>query len=605
MNCVIPSVIGREMRVKTKVMPVPPRKPVVSNGEPQSKVVVPPVAQGLLPQVKNFALLAGQQQLSPEQQQKGTQFQALVERRQETFARYLPADTRTFQLPVGPELKLFDALSRELPLVLGDEGFAEQEKAVRAFFYDEQKSALSQLETLLAPGGSKQADLSPERIAAYESVLTSERASEPGAKLELVVLKKGRVARDPLTVARDGFAPPLDVVIKITNSNGSSRYIAIDDEGKATSGQGSLTVSPGDTLLSVDASDIGPNQRPGTMRATIDVSGSVEVQKNKGLSFYSVHGKKILAPFFSLFIQQHNQSQTYDEVPLRNMIGSAIQSGASRLPRELTPGQLNAEDEAALKEGHFDFFGDVEAVDNVAAAITKHGGVDARVLPLPTMHVNPFGEPTFHALFQVTDKNDKVALIDEHGRHYNDLVQWKSEHLLPPGKIFLVQDGQSSAASSGNPQLEMIDSHNTELKTGIEKGLTAAAIVAGIVIGKGVLGQSLLARGAQFLLATGTMAGAASPIVDKFAHGQTPEAHEYLAPVTAWSSSLVVLTKMAQLPRISTMANRAAGLAGTLSVANGAHELSGRWNQLTTEERWIYGLNVAFFGTLTGRRLLS
>lgn len=567
-------------------IPVPGLKP--QNSELRNATVAAPAppVENLSAQSKNYAQLNGRRELSIEQQQTETMLQGLDEARRDVVSRHLPPDTRAFRLPVGAESTVSEALTREWPLMLGDEGFAEQDLAARAFF-EEQKTALGQLQTILVPTGTA----SKTRITAYETVLEAERAADKKVKLELVVVKKGTVARDALTATSGA---PFDVVIKATEANGSVRYIAVDDGGKATSGQGSVAVTPSDVVLSVDASDIGPNRRPRTAQTSISLSGAEEVQKSKRVSFYAAHGKVALAPFFAAYRQQHSEAQVYEDVALRNMIGSAIGAMPSDIPQETAPGRVSPKDETALKTGHFDFFHEAAAVRVIDEAIRKHGGADSKILPRAIVHVGERGEPAFHPLFEVTDKNNKVVFIDSQGRTYDNLEQWESNHVLPPGKIFLERE-----------RLEVIESHNTTLKTGVGKLGAAGVIVAGIVLGKGVLGSGTVARASQFLTATTSATIAALPLADKLVHREKTSAEDYLAPAAAGASSAVVLAKLAQLPgAASTTANRAAMVLGASSTSNMSHELSGEWKELSPEERWIQALNTAFFGALTGRRVL-
>ncbi len=311
-----------------------------------------------------------------------------------------------------------------------------------------------------------------------------------------------------------------------------------------------------------------------------------------------------------------------------NFVGAGLGAPTrGDLPTDATALQ-GAQADAA--RGNYDFFAGVDAVQKPAEGMRNAqqqlGGGDLRVSVLPVQFSSQESGPVDLQLYRVENAAGESRFVDNVGRIYSDFGAWKRENDLPPGQMTYPADGALDAV--GGTRLETANTPNVSDSFWEHVGDVAdvAALVGGVVasgvilVGSGGTATPLVAGAWTVALGSAAYTGAraAADLHDRAQHGQSlslTDGDARAAWLSLAGSGLTVagagVTRLAGLAAsesaLATNGARAAGLlnAGAIytdaaATVDTATNLVANWDRMTPGERAQMGLQIAFWGGMTG-----
>ena len=256
---------------------------------------------------------------------------------------------------------------------------------------------------------------------------------------------------------------------------------------------------PAGILVAVDANHLATGGRPpDVLRSTTDIGGVVD--NGKDLAILDEHRDALYAPVFSQYLLR-GERPPLDDVGLVNEIGTAIGFAPNRFPE-------TEEELAAFESGAFAIYGDEarDFIDPIAEQIDAIGGSPANVQTIPLLvESDPTGRPPSRPipLFRVEDRNGDARFVDDTGRAYDSVEDWRANNRLPPGRVTYPADLSLTASDSDRPaEVDTVSEATHAVRD--TPGEYALAVLDGAALVGGV------ALGAVAIAGTG---GAASPAV--------------------------------------------------------------------------------------------
>lgn len=280
--------------------------------------------------------------------------------------------------------------------------------------------------------------------------------------------------------------------------------------------------------------------------------------------------------------------------------------------------------------GGYDFYAGIEAVQKpatgIASAQRDMGGGEVRVGVLPVQFSAQESGPVDLQLYRVEGANGQSRFVDNTGRVYSDFNAWKAENKLPPGQMTYPVDGHLSA--DGTTRLET--ANTPEVSDSFWEHVGDVADVAALVGGVVASGVIIFASGGTatplvagaWTVAIGSAAytgvRAAGDLIDRANHDQSlaltdPDARAAWVSLAAsgltvaGAGAIRIAGTAAEESALAVNGARAAGILNTsanyadaAATADQAHMLIQNWDQLTPGERAQMGLQIAFWGGMTG-----
>ncbi len=279
----------------------------------------------------------------------------------------------------------------------------------------------------------------------------------------------------------------------------------------------------------------------------------------------------------------------------------------------------------------------------VVDQIIDLGGEHAKVTVLPVVYALDERSGIIQtSIFKVNCTDGGVKYVDEQGRSYKDLTDYRANNTLPGKgdlKMVMPEDGKFSLDDKGNVKLFVGDART---ETGFETVRRVAhldlivggvAVVAGVVLTFASAGTAV-AGGATLILVGASMYGAATSaqsLQNQAAHGQSLSWSNEQARmdwINLGASLLAIPTlgaagraaKLGVEIKSATGATKTAlqanarslelfgkvmsvptGAAGAYGMEEGLRNLSQNWRYMSTEEKWDQGasmlLNLVDMGT--------
>lgn len=328
----------------------------------------------------------------------------------------------------------------------------------------------------------------------------------------------------------------------------------------------------------------------------------------------------LAAPVLAQYLElRGDDSRTLTGSALTNEVGMAMGITPNNVPA--TP-----EQQRAFDAGTHEFFtGEARtAIQPVADAIREVGGDNARVTALPIVLSSAETGLVQVPLFRVAaaDGNGD-RFVDNVGRTYENMQDWRDNNRLPPGTISYAENGHLTPDATGRPRMVTEASHAVpdtfweKAQPWVDGAITVAGVVAAgaVIVGTGGLAAPVVLGGAA-LYGAGR---ATVTLHDRATHGQTlspTDGEARMAWLELGASALGAAGIGASL-RAATLATRgaatatnAARLATTLNVAGQYADtgamvdqtatLAVNWDRLTPEQRLRQVGQIAFWGTMTG-----
>lgn len=341
--------------------------------------------------------------------------------------------------------------------------------------------------------------------------------------------------------------------------------------------------------------------------------------------------RRLAKPRAATFLETRgNEPKPLEGSALVNTVGASM-GLTPHIPEDETP-EARDDREAKLDldgQDHFSAGPDGEAIDRVVEAIEAVGGEPAEVTVLPLQFSSPGTGPVDLPLFRVQDKDSgEDRFVDNLGRRYASFEDWRENNKLPPGNLVVPSAGHLRRGREGEVALTSENTHATVDTLGerawqvVDTAVLVGGVVAGgaIVMGSGGTAAPLVVAGASAYGA----AQYADGLHDRATHGQTLSLANFEAR-SMWLGlganalgfsalgSSIRAGKIAALGRDSAALNRFAygsniGAYGadSAAIANSAHALATRWDELPPSERASRALEMAFFGvSIPARRQLG
>lgn len=324
-------------------------------------------------------------------------------------------------------------------------------------------------------------------------------------------------------------------------------------------------------------------------------------------------------PIFTQYMElRGDTARQLGGAALINEIGTAMNLPPDNVPQ--TPQQV-----AAFNNGTWEFYKGQsrQAIEPVAQAIRNVGGENAKVTALPVVFSSKETGLVQVPLFRVQARDGGDRFVDNVGRTYSSIQDWRDNNKLPAGKVSYPANGHLTPNATGQPDFVTENSHAVpdtfweKAQPWVDGVVTVAGIGAGVavIIGSGGLAAPLVAGGAAAYF--GARSGA--NLYDRAAHGQTlslsdPEARGDWLNIGA---SVTGVAAIGTTMRAATLAARGVGaatstarLANTLNIAGQYADtaatvdqtlsLANNWDRLTTQQRLQGVGQIAFWGTMTG-----
>lgn len=310
-----------------------------------------------------------------------------------------------------------------------------------------------------------------------------------------------------------------------------------------------------------------------------------------------------------------------------NFVGAGLNAPMrSDLPTD--PNALQtAQGDAA--RGGYDFYAGVDAIQKPAEGIrtaqSQMGGGEVGVSVLPVQFSSQESGPVDLQLYRVEGGNGQSRFVDNVGRVYDSFDAWKAENDLPPGQMTYPADGHLSPGGSTRLETAATPNVSDTFWEHARDVADVAALVGGVVasgvvlVGSGGTATPLVAGAWAVAIGSAAYTGARAygDLADRANHGQTLSLTDQDARA-AWlslgGSALTVggagVTRLAGLAGEGALAVNGARAAGILNAGanwadaaatvDTAASLQRNWDQLTPAQRAQMGLQIAFWGGMTG-----
>jgi hypothetical protein len=605
---------------------------------------------------------ASESPLSPQVQEKLRSVQQ-AEAQQRKADAQLPADTASVTLTADGKS---DHYEQWLKAAQGQVGPGDAKGAEQ--YFDENRRTLKTLEWLLhSKADPAQEGQNPElnrpRIAGrgiavpnrtnyyaaeYKDYLAPPK--DPATeKVSVVALKKGTIEALTGNAPRNGTE-----IVRAVTKTGPNGQVMTEYLTKGDNGWVPLRgLQPDVVMVSVDANGLSKNQHPKSLQSTVNIAGG-EPHTHKRHNHINNNYSAYTNPTFTRYQQLRGDApRSLNGSDLRNEIGVAMNFMPNNVPQ--TP-----EDEKALREGKWDYFSSNgappemtkhltpeqkqkldeqfkqqhENLTKVEAAIKATGGDTAKVTTLPIMVDSPeLGGMMQVPLFRVQGKDGKDRFVDNTGRTYDSMQDWKENNKLPPGRVSYFEDGHISSTPDGKPKIVTEDTHAVP-DTFWEK---AKPWLDGIVTAVGVLaaGAAIIGTGGAALpfilggVAAYGAVNAGSTLYDRASHGETINPLQDGEARGAWidlTTNVVGVAAIASSMRAANAVSKVTNASGEVmgasddvaralqtqrfaqgvnnvsmagdatNVGNQTYNLATQWQNLSPEQRMMTMGQIAFWG---------
>jgi hypothetical protein len=645
---------------RQKPTPTTNRQDSTQNGERQKPTPTPeghsaPTRQTTDPKTSESPL-------SPQAQEKLRVVQQAEAQQRQADAQ-LPADTASVTLTADGK---HDHYGQWLKAAQGQVGPGDA-KGVEQYF-DENRRTLNTLEWLLhSKADPAQEGQNPElnrpRIAGrgiaipnrtnyyateYKDYLAPPK--DPATeKASVVALKKGTIEALTGNAPRNGTEIVRAVTKTGSNGQPMTEYFTKGDNGWVPL----RGLQPDAVMVSIDANGLSKNQNPKSLQSTVNIAGG-EQHTHKRHNHINNHYSAYTNPTFTRYQQLRGDTpRSLNGSDLRNEIGVAMNFMPNNVPQ--TP-----EDEKALREGKWDYFSSNgapphmtqhltpeqkqkldeqfkqqhENLAKVEAAIKATGGDTAKVTTLPIMVDSPeLGGMMQVPLFRVQGKDGKDRFVDNTGRTYDSMQDWKENNKLPPGRVSYFEDGHISSTPDGKPKIVTEDTHAVpdtfweKAKPWVDGIVTAFGVVAAgvAIIGTGGAALPFILGG---VAAYGAM-NAGSTLYDRASHGETINPLQDAEARGAWidlTTNVVGVAAIASSMRAANAMSKVTNASGEVmgasddvarvlqtqrfaqgvnnvsmagdatNIGNQIYNLATQWQNLSPEQRMMTMGQIAFWG---------
>jgi Domain of unknown function (DUF4781)/Domain of unknown function (DUF4157)/Adenosine deaminase len=291
---------------------------------------------------------------------------------------------------------------------------------------------------------------------------------------------------------------------------------------------------------------------PQTVDSVVNISGAEQYTRKRYNTIQQNYDTYANAPFVAQQQLVGDKPKTLNGSSLRNEIGSSLFSNG-RIPQTeaeratQTAGEWEqfpkAPQEGLTKEQAAAQRQQAEKLDKIENAIREKGGDTPKVTKLPILVDSPeAGQVVELPLFRVQGKDGKDYFVDDHGRTYNDMADWKANNKLPSGKVTYFEDGHVSSTPDGKPKTVTEATHavpdtlGEQAKGVADKvmpwfgaalGVVAVTTLVLATIGTGGAALPLLLAAAPYvtagIIATSAYGAASSGsnLYDRYSHGQS------------------------------------------------------------------------------------
>jgi hypothetical protein len=242
-------------------------------------------------------------------------------------------------------------------------------------------------------------------------------------------------------------------------------------------------------------------------------------------------------------------------------------------------------------------------IGTVSAALRAAGGEAPRVRPVPVYLRVGANQLAKTVIFRVQGRDGRERIVDNVGRTYDSLENWKQHNQLGAVEVFLPQGGQMTGRD-GKVLLEAFNNRrfdNTALPV-VRGGVAILGAAAGVAVMLGTGGVAaplVMAGGAVF-----SVADSGVTLADRFQHGQTLNLTNQQARA-AWLDFGAGLLGAGAIGSGLKSVARASDLADVLTLGNSATDLAIDWNKLSPGERALAGAQLAFWSAMLGASQFS
>jgi Domain of unknown function (DUF4781) len=260
--------------------------------------------------------------------------------------------------------------------------------------------------------------------------------------------------------------------------------------------------------------------------------------------------------------------QTLRGTNLDNIVGSAM-GFPPAVPRGISP--AFAQIKGATVDSYYARGPAQQPVQAIVDEIRQVGGSDPQVAVLPIEYSSSRVGPVRLPLFRVRTANGD-GYVDNTGRSYSCLQDWKDHNQLPPGIVVFPDQGQLTASADGGIKLDSADTPATPDTEGKQvKEVTDGALLGGNIAGAAL---SIGTDGCATPIVAGMAVGFGawqvhstdSELLDRSHHGQSISPIQDSSARGLWLSLAADTAGMAAFASEAVLA-RIASTEGELSFA--------------------------------------
>jgi hypothetical protein len=294
-----------------------------------------------------------------------------------------------------------------------------------------------------------------------------------------------------------------------------------------------------------------------------------------------------VVPDAQRYLQSGNALISLRGNDLQNYVGVAMNLAPNVVPVKGGGSQVLYQGEA------------LQAIAPVAQAIQKAGGDAPEVRAVPVYLRVGDDKMAKTTIFRVRGDDGGERIVDQVGRTYDSMAEWKKNNKLGAVDVYVPKDGLAQADGNGKVLFEAFNNRrfdNTALPV-IQGGvavLGAGAGVAVILSTGGLAAPVILAGASAFSAGNGTLT-----LFDRNRHGQTLS----LSDGEARSAWLEVAGGLLGVGAIGT-GNRAVAatsdVVDLITLGDGGQRYVRDFNRMSVGERVVAGAQLMFWGAMLG-----
>lgn len=241
----------------------------------------------------------------------------------------------------------------------------------------------------------------------------------------------------------------------------------------------------------------------------------------------------------------------------------------------------------------------LQTINQVAEAIRDAGGDAPEVRAVPVYLRVADDKMAKTTIFRVRGDDGRERIVDQVGRTYESMAEWKKNNKLGAVDVYVPKDGQLQADGNGKVVFEAFNNRrldNTALPV-IQSGVALLGAGAGVAVMLGTGGAAapiILAGASAFAATNGTLT-----LVDRNRHGQTLSLSNSEAR-SAWLDVAGGLLGVGAIGTGNRVLAATSDVVDLITLGDGVQQYVRDFNRMSVGERVVAGSQLLFWGAMLG-----